>query len=119
MNEPYEMKLFCPSKSEWSKMGVEQLNLPTVDFSVPSLTDIKRGVDFINNKREENSTVYVHCKAGRTRSATIVAAYLCTRFKYTPFEAKLEIKKKRSHIHLAERHMLALEEFTQSTLKKS
>ncbi|CAD5113255.1 DgyrCDS2433 [Dimorphilus gyrociliatus] len=115
MNELYEMKFFCPTKNEWSNMGVEQINLPTIDYSVPSLTDIRKGVDFINHKRDEKSTVYVHCKAGRTRSATLVAAYLCNRYNYSPEEAVEEIRKKRSHIYVAKRHILALHKFVDSS----
>lgn len=58
-------------------MGVEQLKLPTPDFiASPSPEFIDKGVAFILNHRRQQNSVYVHCKAGRTRSATIVACYL-------------------------------------------
>ncbi len=43
---------------------------------VPSLEHIHRGVDFALKHRELGTSVYIHCKAGRSRSATIAAAYL-------------------------------------------
>ena len=58
-------------------MGVEQLKLPTPDFvASPSQEFINQGVSFILKHRQQQHSVYVHCKAGRTRSATIVACYL-------------------------------------------
>jgi len=68
--------------------------LSTTDiFEVPPEEKLQSGVNFINKFRkvsaigksddsdkvgdtEQNGTVYVHCKAGRTRSATLVACYL-------------------------------------------
>lgn len=62
---------------EWRSAGVDQLRLSTVDLTgVPSLQNLQRGVDFALRHRERGTSVYVHCKAGRSRSATLVAAYL-------------------------------------------
>lgn len=58
-------------------MGVEQLRLSTVDLTgVPTLENLQKGVEFILRHRAFGNSVYVHCKAGRSRSATMVAAYL-------------------------------------------
>lgn len=58
-------------------MGVEQLRLSTVDLTgVPTVENLRKGVEFILKHRACGSSVYVHCKAGRSRSATMVAAYL-------------------------------------------
>uniref|UniRef100_A0A673WNX4 Tyrosine specific protein phosphatases domain-containing protein n=1 Tax=Salmo trutta TaxID=8032 RepID=A0A673WNX4_SALTR len=43
---------------------------------VPSLENLHRGVEFALSHREKGSGVYVHCKAGRCRSATQAAAYI-------------------------------------------
>lgn len=62
---------------EWQAAGVEQLRLSTVDLTgVPTLENLHQGVDFALKHREQGSSVYVHCKAGRSRSATLAAAYL-------------------------------------------
>ncbi|RXN17287.1 NADH dehydrogenase [ubiquinone] iron-sulfur mitochondrial [Labeo rohita] len=77
MNEEYETKYFCNSSEEWRAVGVEQVRLSTVDLTgVPSLEHIHKGVDFALKHREQGTSVYIHCKAGRSRSATIAAAYL-------------------------------------------
>lgn len=54
-----------------------QLRIPTLDFdAAPSVEDLEKGIAFINAFKEKNESVYVHCKAGRGRSALLVACYL-------------------------------------------
>jgi atypical dual specificity phosphatase len=58
-------------------MGVELLKISTLDFTAtPSQENIKKAVDFIMANKKKDQTVYVHCKAGRTRSVTVVACYM-------------------------------------------
>lgn len=65
------------TRQEWRAAGAEQLRLSTIDLTgVPSLANLHRGVDFALKHREQGNSVYVHCKAGRSRSATLAAAYL-------------------------------------------
>jgi len=88
------------SIQEWRRYNIEFLQLSTVDiFQAPSQEKLQDGVNFINkfrnvsDKKLDNpgydntnhnqyGTVYVHCKAGRTRSATLVACYLITVRSY-------------------------------------
>lgn len=77
------------------------MQLPTVDiFETPCQEMLQRGVEFINDFQNNHikrngdpskpkETVYVHCKAGRTRSATLVGCYLM-------MVCNLNIKKKYS-----------------------
>jgi atypical dual specificity phosphatase len=60
----------------YAKHGIEQLHLPTTDFGEPSLDCVRRAVDYIGQKRAANVGVYLHCKAGRGRSATVAACWL-------------------------------------------
>uniref|UniRef100_A0A3P9J7A6 Phosphatidylglycerophosphatase and protein-tyrosine phosphatase 1 n=1 Tax=Oryzias latipes TaxID=8090 RepID=A0A3P9J7A6_ORYLA len=99
MNEEYETKLLCNSAQEWRAVGVEQLRLSTVDLTgVPSLQHLHRGVEFVLQHRERGGCVYVHCKAGRSRSATLVAAYLIRLHCWTPEEACHKLRSVRPHI---------------------
>lgn len=77
MNENFELSFGVPNESEWNKLGVKFLQLNTTDiFCAPSQEKLVKGVSFINDFRNRGKCVYVHCKAGRTRSATLVACYL-------------------------------------------
>lgn len=78
----------------WAQKSVKFLQLPTTDiFETPDQGKLVAGLKFINNFLEEKDkipelgktsedpnhptgTVYIHCKAGRTRSATLVGCYL-------------------------------------------
>lgn len=70
---------------EWAKHNVHFLQLSTTDiFESPCQDKLQKGVDFIDkfdgsgiaSNGKESGSVYVHCKAGRTRSATLVGCYL-------------------------------------------
>ena len=77
---------------EWKQHGVEFLQLQTRDiFETPCQEKLKQGVDFISKFGENGGSVYVHCKAGRTRSATLVGCYL---MKVTVL--KVELKETNS-----------------------
>lgn len=91
MNEDYELKLFSNNIEGWKSENIEFLQLPTTDiFESPNQDLLIQGVQFINGflpidkripniltePRKEFGSVYIHCKAGRTRSATLVGCYL-------------------------------------------
>lgn len=72
---------------EWEKANVQFLHLSTTDmYEVPSKESLKRGIEFIkefnklqrtiNINDESTASIYIHCRGGRTRSATLVACYL-------------------------------------------
>lgn len=84
---------------EYQQESIEQLHLPTVDFHPPTLEAIERGVNFIQHHIADGGAVYVHCKAGRARSATIVLCYLVACKHMTPEEAQQYLLKKRPHIN--------------------
>lgn len=80
-NRVYLLSIF----QSWKEAGVEFLQLATTDiFATPCQRKLIEGVTFINKfiKRDNimngvsTSSVYIHCKAGRTRSATLVGCYL-------------------------------------------
>lgn len=108
MNEDYELWLFSHDRESWEKLGIEFLQLPTRDiFEAPCQEKLKEGVDFIQNFNGVG-TVYVHCKAGRTRSATLVACYLMELNGWTPQEAISHMKSCRPHILLGPKQKSAI-----------
>jgi len=60
----------------YEKHGIEQLHIPTVDFTHPFIQDVESAVDFISRHADDGGCVYVHCKAGRARSATVAVCWL-------------------------------------------
>merc|ERR1711879_164556 len=113
MNETYELKMFSNSAEDWARLGMMSfLQLATTDiFEAPSVEKLAKGVDFIDEiiAQDPNASVYVHCKAGRTRSATLVGCYLMAKNAgMTPKEAVDFMKSKRSHILLHSKQWEAL-----------
>ncbi|KAK3830651.1 MAG: protein-tyrosine phosphatase-like protein [Linnemannia gamsii] len=88
------------------ELGLVQCWLPTRDFSTPSVENIWAGVRFIekcekgwNERGEEGrGKIYVHCKAGRGRSATVVLSWLVYCYKLTVIEAQVILLKARGQV---------------------
>lgn len=94
-------------------MGIDFKQIKVRDYiGVASLDQIKEGVDFILKHKSLNQSVYVHCKAGRYRSALMVACYLCHEKKMKPEEATQFLKNIRPIVVLEnKRQMTALHAF--------
>ncbi len=80
---------------DWKKAGIKQLQLPTPDFETIPIETICRGVEFISENLEAGRSVYVHCKAGRARSALIEMCYLIKYQGMNPDEAYKQITDNR------------------------
>uniref|UniRef100_A0A8C8R9V4 Phosphatidylglycerophosphatase and protein-tyrosine phosphatase 1 n=1 Tax=Pelusios castaneus TaxID=367368 RepID=A0A8C8R9V4_9SAUR len=120
LNEEYETRFLCCSIQEWEEMGVEQLRLSTVDLTgVPTLENLQKGVDFVLKHRECGNSVFVHCKAGRSRSATMVAAYLIQLYHWSPQEAIEAIARIRPHILVRPRQIQVLERFHRNVIAEA
>ena len=92
-------------KTAYEKYNIEQLWLPTVDFNPPSIEAVRKGVEFLAQKTNNNQRVYVHCKAGRARSATIVICWLVKHRGMSPQEAQAHLLACRPQVnpHLLKR----------------
>jgi atypical dual specificity phosphatase len=105
-------------ENAYKRLGIRQLRVPTVDFTHPSLESVSKAVDFIEQETAGGGTVYVHCKAGRARSATVALCWLLQHRAMTPEQAQALLLEKRPHIN---RHIFArpvVQEFYRR-LKKS
>jgi protein-tyrosine phosphatase len=75
----------------------QYLRLPTIDDEAPTPEQLREGVAFIRQQVAQGGGVYVHCKAGMGRAATMVAAYLVTQ-GLGPDEAWASIRRVRPFI---------------------
>jgi atypical dual specificity phosphatase len=135
MNENYELWLLSNNTQQWAELGVKFLQLPTIDiFQSPDQDKLKKGVNFINsflpaesklkntptnhelNDSNATGTVYVHCKAGRTRSATLVGCYLMKKNGWSPEQAVDHMRNCRPHILIHSAQWKALREFYQDNV---
>ncbi|XP_054724579.1 phosphatidylglycerophosphatase and protein-tyrosine phosphatase 1-like [Uloborus diversus] len=119
MNEDFELQRWVTTEQEWKSKGVKFLQLCTQDiFHAPSQEKLAHGVQFINDFVGTGNSVYVHCKAGRTRSATLVGCYLMQRHKSTPEEAVELMRRRRPHILLGRKQLDALNIFHKNNVAK-
>nr|CAG4641304.1 EOG090X0GSS [Eulimnadia texana] len=120
LNEEYELRYLANSPEEWKQLGVDAVRYTVTDmFEAPSQEILTAGVSFMENIiKSNNGKVYVHCKAGRSRSATMVGCYLMKRYNMTPEEAVSFMKTKRPHILLESFKIAALETFYLNNVKK-
>lgn len=111
LNEPYET--LVPS-SLYHAHGIDHLVIPTRDYLfAPSFVDINRAVDFIHRNASSGLTTYVHCKAGRGRSTTVVLCYLVEYKHMTPSAALEFVRSRRPRVLLAPSQWKAVQEFKQ------
>lgn len=86
-------------QARYAALGIEQLRLPTIDFNHPSREYTDQGADFIERHARAGGTVYVHCKAGRARSATIALWWLVKYRGLTPEAAQQRLLSARPHVN--------------------
>ncbi|KAI9026531.1 protein-tyrosine phosphatase-like protein [Phycomyces nitens] len=75
--------------SLYNELSIQQVRLPTTDFSIPPVNVITKGVNSIIEAIDNTEgAIYLHCKAGRGRSAVIALCYLLRVYRLTPVEAQ-------------------------------
>ncbi|KAL8191849.1 hypothetical protein R6Q57_028580 [Mikania cordata] len=109
LNEPYETLV---SSSLYRAHDIDHLVIPTRDYLfAPSFVDIDRAVNFIHKNATCGRTTYVHCKAGRGRSTTIVLCYLVEYKHMTPVSALEFVRSRRPRVLLAPSQWKAVQEY--------
>ncbi|XP_058764550.1 phosphatidylglycerophosphate phosphatase PTPMT1-like [Vicia villosa] len=109
LNESYET--LVPT-TLYHAHGIDHLVIPTRDYCfAPPLNDICRAVDFIHKNALSGRTTYVHCKAGRGRSTTIVICYLVHHKLMSPDAAYEYVKSIRPRVLLASSQWQAVQDY--------
>jgi protein-tyrosine phosphatase len=125
--EPFELEpgIVQPTQSEqWRTMGIEHKHIEAPDFYGVPTEKIHEGIKYIHEELQKNpkAKFYIHCKAGRGRSATLL---LCYKMKTNnqEFDSKEKtydyLKRLRPHINLNENQMLAAQDYLNSDLFKT
>ena len=73
--------------------------MPTIDFTHPVYDDVQGAVDFMMEQIEQGKTVYVHCKAGRARSATVVLCWLIQAKGMSAAAGQQLLLERRPHVN--------------------
>jgi len=93
LNEQWEMAMSPTCIQE--DCGMDHRQLPTPDFFPPTQKDLVEAVAFISKHIKNGTGVYVHCNAGKGRSACCVICYLMYAHGWTAQEAFDHVKERR------------------------
>jgi protein-tyrosine phosphatase len=100
--------------------GIEYKRLPASDSGSQNLKQyFAEAISFIDDARDKNGKVLVHCQAGVSRSPTIVAAYLMARSHKSLQEAFAFIREQRPIVAPNINFMGQLLEFEQNSVQLS
>jgi atypical dual specificity phosphatase len=79
----------------YERLGVRELRLHVIDYDLPTHEQALQGVAFMRLHALRGESVYVHCKAGRGRSTTLVLCYLTLYGGLSPEAADAKIRRVR------------------------
>ena len=99
---------------EWRASGIDYRRLSCPDMHPMSMEELEESILWLNEQVEAGRTVYVHCKAGRGRSAMIVLAYLIVFQKMNLQDAIAYLSSIRSVVRFRPSQLERLEEFVTS-----
>ena len=125
VNEDWERKLRGPSipytERDYQREKISYLPITSKDHFPLDIPKLEQSADFIHENLKAGKRVYVHCRAGRGRSAMAVAAYL---MKYRNLNAQqaMNFVKARRPVSSIRKKANALHEyaaFLQSGLSTS
>lgn len=85
---------------EWKRQDVEHGLFPSPDFYPPSFDLMNSAADFMAEhfRNRKGGVVYVHCKSGMGRSASVVIAYLMKHKRMKLLNAYDYVRKERKEI---------------------
>lgn len=95
----------------------ESLHIPIQDYTAPSVEQIFKTVEYIEESRKQKKPVLVHCHAGIGRTGTMLAAYFVYR-GYTTADAVKHIRNIRFGSIETDEQIDAIYQFEQ-VLKKN
>eukprot|EP00457_Paulinella_chromatophora_P013126 gb/GEZN01013400.1/.p1 GENE.gb/GEZN01013400.1/~~gb/GEZN01013400.1/.p1 ORF type:complete len:245 (+),score=36.90 gb/GEZN01013400.1/:172-906(+) len=100
------------SPQEWTRAKVQQLVIDAPDFGPVPIAKLEQGADFLHKQLQKSTdgSIYVHCKAGRGRSTSVLLMYL-TKHRGMDFDSAWSLlSTKRPQIHLNRGQKAAIKE---------
>lgn len=83
----------------YRRAGIEQLHIPTPDYTPPARADLDLALAFMREHTGRGRSVYVHCKAGRGRSATVALCWLMAERGMDPESALAHLIAARPQVN--------------------
>lgn len=83
-----------PLPSQWLD-GVTYRLVTMRNHAAPSLRQLDESVNFLMNQSNDGKNAVAHCAAGKGRTGTVLAAYLCAKYGSTAEDAIRRVREKR------------------------
>jgi len=124
VTEPFENTsegffLSAITPDDWKQRNILHLQLSTPDFGTIARDKIDLGVAFIQWNMQAGRSVYVHCKAGRGRSALIEHCYLMKHHSMNAEDALKTLQDKRPQVGLEKAKWVTAKEYEKGCGKPS
>lgn len=117
LNEDHELGDFYGKSEDFTKYNIKVKRVVITDFvGVPSDEQINEGADYIHEvvtDTDRSRCIYVHCKAGRSRSSMILGAYYMKYKNMTAEEAYKFMKEKRTCVDWHGTHWTTMNSYEQ------
>lgn len=101
--------------AEYKKSGNSSQNYvsyPLIDLAIPTIQELDLGVKKLDELVNNNSTVFIHCALGISRSATLVFAWLLYTNRIKNVKEGIAFFEDNNYdFHLSENHKIVLETY--------
>ena len=68
-----------PIPAKWLEPRIEYLHVPVINHKAPTQEQLETCLDFISSNVKRQNKTLIHCAAGKGRTGTVIAAYICDR----------------------------------------
>jgi Dual specificity phosphatase, catalytic domain len=92
--------MHAPTAQDWQQQEIDYAEIDIPDHETVGIEKLDAAADFIDYEVGRGRNIYVHCKAGRSRSAAAVAAYMIKYGKLDADRAVRELRRCRPSIRL-------------------
>jgi len=75
--------------------GMTSHHIPIPDFTPPENKQVDNFIQLVDQAKDQNKPVVVHCKLGNGRTGTMIACYFLKEYNLSPKEAILKIRNLR------------------------